>query len=122
MYDFVEKEENISALSRWSMQKVSLIQNSIYSGNDQAGRDHEFWVLQLKLGVKNFESEERQKKLELEEKRLEGQMELESDEKMHVQLKEKKVERLTEMERYKFDNESRGPVGSNVSYPWKNSS
>lgn len=53
--------------------------------------------------------------LELEEKRLERQMELESDEKMQVQLKENKVERLTEMERYKFDNESRGPVGSNVS-------
>lgn len=55
--------------SRSDMHEATVIQNSIHSGNDQALRDHEFRMLQVKMQFqkKKLESEERKEERQLEQ-------------------------------------------------------
>ncbi|KAK3878765.1 hypothetical protein Pcinc_016576 [Petrolisthes cinctipes] len=106
LYDFVERKDNISVESEWSVRSEVLgspvVKNNQF-GNDQAARDHEFRMLQLES-----EREERRAQLEFERERLESEREQKK-----LEFEQRKLE--LELEKHKVDHEPRRPVVSGVS-------
>ncbi|KAK3878763.1 hypothetical protein Pcinc_016574 [Petrolisthes cinctipes] len=96
LYDFVERKDNISVESEWSVRSEVLgspvVKNNQF-GNDQAARDHEFRMLQLES-----EREERRAQLEFERERLESEREQKK-----LEFEQRKLE--LELEKHKVDHE-----------------